>query len=218
MSGMIARAPSPRVADAAETPRPVRRTARGSKEIKMSANRRRPVFALALAVLLSAASLVAPTTRAQAALDFKLKTTDGGEITSEMVRGDVVVLAFGSALLGPLSKQQVQGVQELADQFGERNVRVYWVTTDSDKAQSKTYASDDQLRNFARKNGLKTAVLRDPDGALLKQTGADQIPAVVILDRRGAVAIPVVGGQDPDPKHSLVESLSPRLNRMLGGQ
>jgi peroxiredoxin len=188
------------------------------KEMKMSANKRRPVYAIALALLLAAASLLAPTTRAQTALDFKLKTTDGGEITSEMVRGDVVVLAFGSSLLGPLSKQQVQGVQELAEQFGERNVRVYWVTTDSDKAQSKTYASDDQLRAFARKNGLKTAVLRDPEGALLKQTGADQIPAVVILDRRGAVAVPVVGGQDPDPKHSLVESLSPRLNRMLGGQ
>ena len=182
----------------------------------MSANKRPPVFALALALLLAAASLVAPSTRAQAALDFKLKTTDGGEITSEMVRGDVVVLAFGSSLLGPLSKQQVQGVQELADQFGERNVRVYWVTTDSDKSQSKTFASDDQLRAFARKNGLKTAVLRDPEGALLKQTGADQIPAVVILDRRGSVSVPVVGGHDP--KHTLAESLTDRLNKMLGGQ
>jgi peroxiredoxin len=214
MSGMIARAPSGRVAEVAGTIRCLRRPARGLKEMKMSANKRRATFALA--TLLAVASLVTPTTGAQGALDFKLKTTDGGEITSEMVRGDVVVLAFGSSLLGPLSKQQVQGVQELAEQFGERNVRVYWVTTDSDKAQSKTYASDDQLRAFARKNGLKTAVLRDPEGALLKQTGADQIPAVVILDRRGAVSVPVVGGQDPDPKHSLVESLSPRLNRMLG--
>src|SRR5215212_6682359 len=188
MSGMIAREHFERV---------------GQKEMKMSRNKRRPAYALALALLLVAVSWVAPVTRAKTPLDFKLKTTDGGQITSEMVRGDVVVLAFGSSLLGPLSKQQVQGVQELAEQFGERNVRVYWVTTDSDKAQSKTYASDDQLRAFARKNGLKTAVLRDPEGALLKQTGADQIPAIVILDRRGAVSVPVVGGQDPDPKHSL---------------
>ena len=104
--------------------------------------------------------------RAQAPLDFRLKTTDGGEITSEMVRGDVVVLAFGSSLLGPLSKQQVQGVQELAEQFGERDVRVYWVTTDSDKPQARNYATDEQLRTFASKAGLKAAVLRDPDGAL----------------------------------------------------
>ena len=181
----------------------------------MSRKLRRSATALAFALLLAAAGL-APASRAQTALDFKLKTTDGGEITSAMMRGDVVVLAFGSSLLGPLSKQQVQGVQELAEQFGERNVRVYWVTTDSDKAQSKTYASDDQLRNFARKNGLKTAVLRDPDGALFKKTGADQLPAVVILDRSGAVAVPVVGGHDP--KHTLVEALSDRLNKMLNAQ
>jgi peroxiredoxin len=184
----------------------------------MSSNTRRPAFAVALALLVLALSWVAPAGRAQAPLDFKLKTTDGGEITSEMVRGDVVVLAFGSSLLGPLSRQQAQGVQELADQFGARNVRVYWVTTDSDKPQAKTYATDEQLRAFARKVGLKSAVLRDPDGAFFKKTGADQIPAVVILDRRGAVSEPVVGGHDPDPKHSLADALSGRLNKILSAQ
>ena len=182
----------------------------------MSPNKRRPALSLALALLLVALAWVAPVSRAQEPLDFKLKTTDGGEITSQMLRGDVVVLAFGSSLLGPLSKQQVQGVQELSEQFGARDVRVYWVTTDSDKPQAKTYATDEQLRAFASKAGLKAAVLRDPEGALFKKTGADQLPAVVILDRRGAVSVPVVGGHDP--KHTLVESLSERLNRMLGGQ
>ena len=182
----------------------------------MSPNKRRPVYALALALLLGALSWVAPVTRAQSPLDFKLKTTDGGEITSEMVRGDVVVLAFGSSLLGPLSRQQVQGVQELAEQFGERDVRVYWVTTDSDKPQARNYATDDQLRSFASKAGLKAAVLRDPEGALFKKTGADQLPAVVILDRSGAVSAPVVGGHDP--KRTLVNALSDRLNKMLTSQ
>ena len=182
----------------------------------MSPNKRRPALTFALALLLVALSWVAPAARAQAPLDFKLKTTDGGEITSEMVRGDVVVLAFGSSLLGPLSKQQVQGVQELAEQFGARDVRVYWVTTDSDRPQARNYATDEQLRTFASKAGLKAAVLRDPDGALFKKTGADQLPAVVILDRRGAVSVPVVGGHDP--KHKLVESLSGRLNQMLNAQ
>ena len=182
----------------------------------MSFNKRRPALTLALALLLVAASWVAPVTRAQSPLDFKLKTTDGGEITSAMVRGDVVVLAFGSSLLGPLSKQQVQGVQELAEQFGPRDVRVYWVTTDSDKPQAKTYATDEQLRTFANKAGLKAAVLRDPEGALFKKTGADQLPAVVILDRSGAVSVPVVGGHDP--KRTLVQSLSERLDKMLSAK
>jgi len=201
MSGMI---PRTHFADA------------GQKEMKMSPNQRRPALTLALALLLVALSWATPVTRAQAPLDFKLKTTDGGEITSAMVRGDVVVLAFGSSLLGPLSKQQVQGVQELAEQFGARDVRVYWVTTDSDKPQARNYATDEQLRAFASKAGLKAAVLRDPDGALFKKTGADQLPSVVILDRHGAVSVPVVGGHDP--KRSLVDALSDRLNKMLSDQ
>ena len=181
----------------------------------MSRKLRRSATALAFALLLAAAG-VAPAARAQSALDFKLKTTDGGEITSQMVRGDVVVLAFGSSLLGPLSKQQVQGVQELSEQFGARDVRVYWVTTDSDRPQARNYATDEQLRTFANKAGLKAAVLRDPDGALFKKTGADQLPAVVILDRSGTVSVPVVGGHDP--KHTLVDALSDRLNKMLNAQ
>ena len=132
-----------------------------------------------------------------------------------MVRGDVVVLAFGASWLR-LSKDQVRGVQELADVFGSRQVRIYWVSTDSDKTQSKNFASDEQLRAFARKNGLKVAVLRDPDGALLKRMGVagNQLPAVVILDRQGGVSAPTIGGLDPTRK--LVDTLSPRLNTLLG--
>ncbi len=170
--------------------------------------------ALALA-LLFVAGVVAPAAANnpnQAQLDFRLKTTDGGEISSEMLKGDVVVLAFGASWL---PKSQIQGVQELADEFGERNVRVYWVSTDSTSPKSKNYATDEQLREFARKNGLKIAVLRDPDGALAKRMGVTQVPSIILLDRAGEVSIPVVGGLDPDPKRKLVETLSPRLNKLL---
>ncbi|MBC7929447.1 MAG: TlpA family protein disulfide reductase [Rubrivivax sp.] len=179
----------------------------------MSLGKRRTAFALALVVLMALSGAALPRA-ASGLLDFKLKTTDGGEINSEMVRGDVVVLAFGSSFLGSLSKTQVQGVQELANQFGERNVRVYWVSTDSASPKSKTYATDEQLSAFARKNGLKVAVLRDPEGALFKQTGADQLPAIVILDRAGAISGSPVGGLDP--KRSLVDVLSDRLNKLIG--
>ena len=186
----------------------------------MSLNKRRSLAALALALLVSLSGAALAAQAAGGPLDFKLHTTDGGEITSEMVRGDVVVLAFGSSLLGPLSKAQAQGVQELADHFGPQNVRVYWVCTDSDSPKSKTYATDEQLRSFAHKNGLKVAVLRDPDGAIFKRTGADQLPAVVLLDRRGEISGAPVGGLDPnpDPSRKLVNVLSERLNKLLGAQ
>ena len=167
--------------------------------------------ALAFLFALSQAAQAFPARAVR--LDFRLKTTDGGEISSEMLKGDVVVLAFGASWL-PLSKAQVQGVQELADEFGEREVRVYWVSTDSDSPKSKNYATDEQLRAFARKNGLKVAVLRDPNGAVFKQTGADQLPSIVILDRAGEISGAPIGGLDPSRK--LVDVLSPRLRPLLG--
>jgi peroxiredoxin len=151
-------------------------------------------------------------------VEFNLRTVDGGSITSEMLRGDVVVLAFGASWL-PLSRTQVQGVQGLADEYRDRDLRVYWVSTDSEKPQSKNYATDDQIRSFARKHGLKVAVLRDPDGALFKTLGVErnQLPAIVIIDREGNVA-ETVGGLDPGEGGNLVAKLAPRLGRFFAAQ
>jgi len=175
------------------------------------------IFALALAVAGAAPTVSVATTRAGEQLNFSLRTTEGGAISSEMLRGDVVVLAFGASWL-PLSREQVKGVQELADRYAERDLRVYWVSTDSDSPKSKNYASDEQLRDFARKNKLKIAVLRDPDGALFKRVGVrgNQLPAVVILDREGSVHGEPIAGIDP--RGGLAGQLSGPLDTLLGAQ
>jgi peroxiredoxin len=149
-------------------------------------------------------------------VSFNLRTVEGGSITSQMLRGDVVVLAFGANWI-PLSRAQVQGVQRLADEFAARDVRVYWVSTDSDKSNSKNYATDEQLRAFAHRNNLKIAVLRDPDGELFKTLGVErnQLPALVILDKQGNVS-QTIGGIASEG--NLVTQLSPKLNELLGTQ
>lgn len=166
------------------------------------------VMAVALLFMYAAAhaALAAPT------VDFSLRALDGQTVTAQSLRGKVVVLAFGAAWL-PLSREQVEGVQKLDDEYGKRGVEVLWVSTDSDSSKSKNYASDDQLRSFAQKHGLKVAVLRDPDGQVSKQMGIDQLPAVVILDRQGDVSGAPIGGLDP--KGNLAEQLAPRLNKVL---
>ncbi|HEY0083620.1 MAG TPA: TlpA disulfide reductase family protein [Pyrinomonadaceae bacterium] len=156
----------------------------------------------------------APARPQEGLLDFSLRSVDGGNITSEQLRGDVVVLAFGASWL-PLSRTQVEGVQRLADEYRERDLRVYWVSTDSESQKSKNFATDDQLRSFARKNGLKIGVLRDPDGALFKRMGVDrnQLPALVIFDKEGQISGTPLGGLDPDG--NLVQRLSARINKLL---
>src|SRR6266513_5008945 len=98
-----------------------------------------------------------------APVEFSLRSIEGQTITSDSLRGEVVVLAFGASWL-PLSKTQLTGVRKLADEYSDRGVVVYWVSTESEDSKSKNFATDEQLRAFALKYGLRVTVLRDPDG------------------------------------------------------
>ena len=166
---------------------------------------------LAVASLLVLVS--APTAFAQGGpIEFSMRSIDGQTITSQSLRGEVVVLAFGASWL-PLSKAQLQGVRKFADEYSDRGVVVYWVSTESTDPKSKNFVTDDQLRAFSQKYGLKVTVLRDPDGAVSKKLGIDQLPAVIILDKTGnSVGEPIRG---LDPNGNLAGQLSARLNQVL---
>lgn len=179
---------------------------------------RKAMAAATLAIVLPLTSVAfVPRTRTAApqAVEFTLRSIDGQMITSESLHGEVVVLAFGASWL-PLSRTQLQGIRKLADKYSERGVVVYWVSTDSESPKSKNFATDDQLRAFAKKYGLSVTVLRDPDGKISRQFKVDQLPAIVILDKQGnSVGLPI-GGLDPEG--NLTEQLAPRLEEVLGKQ
>jgi cytochrome c biogenesis protein CcmG, thiol:disulfide interchange protein DsbE len=141
--------------------------------------------------------------------DFSLRAIGGETVTSASLRGEVVVLAFGASWL-PLTKNQLDAVKKLADQYAGRGVAVYWVSTESESPKSKNYASDEQLRALAQK--YKATVLRDPDGAVSKRLGVDQLPSVVIIDKQGNVADSIRG---MDPTADLAKQLAERLSKLL---
>lgn len=145
-------------------------------------------------------------------VEFSLRSIDGQTITSESLRGEVVVLAFGASWL-PLSRAQLQGIRKLADEYSDRGVVVYFVSTDSENEKSKNFASDEQLRAFAQKYGLKVTVLRDPDGQISKKFGIDQLPSIVILDKQGNVHGDPIRGLDPSG--NLANQLASRLDKIL---
>src|SRR5882672_4548024 len=171
---------------------------------------RKSLLALFSLVLLSS-SLGLAQNRGAAPVDFSLRSIDGQTITSESLRGEVVVLAFGASWL-PLSKAQLQGIRKLADEYSDRGVVVYWVSTESEDPKSKNFASDEQLRAFAQKYGLKVTVLRDPDAAVSKRFGIDQLPSIVIIDKQGHASEPI-GGLDPNG--NLAGQLADRLDKVL---
>ena len=157
-------------------------------------------------------SLVPGQNRTPSPAEFSMKSVDGQTVTSESLRGEAVVLAFGASWL-PLSKTQLQGVRKLADEYSDRGVVVYWVSTESEDPKSKNFATDEQLRAFSQKYGLKVTVLRDPDGAISKKFGVDQLPSIVILDKQGNVVGEPIGGLDPNG--NLTGQLASRLDKIL---
>jgi len=167
---------------------------------------------LAGVMALVAVSFVFAQQPATGSVDFSLRSIDGQTVTSNSLRGEVVVLAFGASWL-PLSRTQLQGVRKLADEYSDRGLVVYWVSTESDNSKSKNYASDEQLRSFAQKYGLKVTVLRDPDGAVSKKFGIDQLPSIVILDKEGNISGGPIGGLDPNG--NLAGQLASRLDKLL---
>src|SRR6185503_1201240 len=175
----------------------------------MHLSNRKPLLALLLAVMLGSSFVFAQN--GPGSVNFSLRTTDGQTITSDSWRGEVVVLAFGASWL-PLSKTQLQGVRKLADEYSDRGVVVYWVSTESEDPKSKNFASDDQLRGFAQKYGLKVTVLRDPDASTSKKFGIDQLPSMVIIDKQGNASEPI-GGLDPNG--NLAGQLASRLDKVL---
>ena len=168
---------------------------------------RKPLLALFLVIVLGSSLALAQ----KGPIQFSLRSIDGQTITSDSLRGEVVVLAFGASWL-PLSKTQLQGVRKLADEYSDRGVVVYWVSTESEDPKSKNFASDDQLRAFAQKYGLKVTVLRDPDGVISKKFGIDQLPSIVIIDKAGHASEPI-GGLDPNG--NLAGQLASRLDKVL---
>jgi cytochrome c biogenesis protein CcmG/thiol:disulfide interchange protein DsbE len=169
---------------------------------------RKSLFAIFSVVLLGFSLGLAQN---RAPVDFSLHSIDGQTITSESLRGEVVVLAFGASWL-PLSKAQLQGIRKLADEYSDRGVVVYWVSTESTDPKSKNFASDEQLRAFAQKYGLKVTALRDPDGTVSKKFGIDQLPSIVIIDKQGNPSEPI-GGLDPNG--NLADQLAGRLKDIL---
>jgi peroxiredoxin len=170
------------------------------------------IFMAAVLLVLLGSSLAFAQHSRSGPVGFSMRSVDGETVTSQSLRGEVVVLAFGASWL-PLSRTQLQGVRKLADEYSNRGVVVYWVSTESEDPKSKNFATDEQLRAFSQKYGLKVTVLRDPDGAISKKFGIDQLPSIIILDKQGNVFGEPISGLDPNG--NLAGQLGSRLDKIL---
>lgn len=127
-----------------------------------------------------------------------LRSVDGATVNLADQRGKVVVLAFGATWV-PLSAKELPALQKLADRYAGRNVSFYWVSINSLKSGTRTYAADADLKAFATKYGLKLTVLRDPDQTAFRAFSVESLPTLVVLDRNGGVQHKQVGFDTDQP-------------------
>jgi peroxiredoxin len=139
---------------------------------------------------------------------FSFRSLDGGVVTEADLRGKVAVLMFTASWL-PITKWQSASVSRLTAEFAPRGVAFYLIFIDSESPRSKNYASDERLREFARKRRLRLPLLRDPEAETVRKYDREQIPLIVVLDRQGHVdGRPLEGfGPEGDLEHNLGNQL-----------
>jgi thiol-disulfide isomerase/thioredoxin len=176
-------------------------------------NIKRSITVLAITALMSFFALAQKAENPAAAqTGLNLRSLDGETVNVQGQKGKVVVLAVGAVWL-PLSKQQAAIVNKLAKTYANKNVEIYWVSTDSDSPKSKNYASDEQIKAFAVKNKLTVTILRDPAGLTLKKFAVDQIPSFVVLDKNGKAASEAFGGLDPET--DITPDIAAKIDELL---
>jgi len=146
-------------------------------------------------------------------ISFSLQRLDGGTLTSASLAGKVVVLALG-AKNNPLDLSLLPQLQRLSERYQNRGVVVVWVAGDSAKPGARNYASDQDIRAFGSRAKFSGIVARDPDATLLRSIGANQMPTIVLIDKKGSISPPLVIGFDPDSQDAVTE-LSARIDKLL---
>jgi peroxiredoxin len=153
----------------------------------------------ALALLLVAAALVwlgrprgapleAPPLPAGAAAGapapaFALPRAAGGALSSDALRGRVVVLNFWATWCPPC-REELPALERVHRALAGEGLAVVAVSVD---------ARPEAVARFAAARGLGFAVLSDPREQVARRYGVAAYPTTVVVDRRGRIAHRAVG-------------------------
>src|SRR5918911_4556614 len=125
---------------------------------------------------------------------FRLKGLDGKFYDTSEMKGDVLVVSFGSTSCVPCIYEQM-AVEELKVEYAGKPVRFLWVSIESPRE-----VSNGVLRYYVKERRITVPVLRDPGGVALAQyeKSGNRIPVVVFFDAEGRVSAPVHKGMPQD--------------------
>lgn len=143
---------------------------------------------------------------------FRLKGLDGKFYDTSQMRGDVLVVSFGSTWCVPCISELV-AIEELKEEYAGKPVKFMWVNIEDPRRTTNNI-----LKYFVKERGLTFPVLRDPGGETLAQySTATRIPVMVFFDRDGHVSAPVGHGMMQDIT-IYKQHLRERVNALLAAR
>ena len=121
---------------------------------------------------------------------------DGGRVTLDVYRGEVVLVNFWASWCGPCRKEQ-PGLERLWREYEPRGVQFLGVNFRDDPAAARTY-----LEEF----GVTYPSVAD-DGVIAHRFGVPYLPATVLVDRSGGMRYRLLGAQDEAVVRGYLEDL-----------
>ena len=123
-------------------------------------------------------------------------TLDGGRVTSDTYRGEVVVVNFWASWCGPCRREQ-PGLERLWGEYEPRGVQFVGVNFRDDPAAARTY-----LEEF----GVTYPSVPD-DGVIAHRFGVPYLPATILVDGSGGMRYRLLGAQDEAVVRGYLEEL-----------
>ena len=144
-----------------------------------------------------AAAVVAPGEIGSEMPAFDLKDLRGKRLSSEELRGKVVLIDFWATWCGPC-KKEMPGYQRLLERYGPRGLVVIGFKFD-------TMADTEDPLKFARRMGVSYPLAIAPDELKEKFGGIEGLPTTMLYDREGILRKKVVGFEYTEAFESAVK-------------
>ena len=152
-----------------------------------------------------------------AAPDFELADGSGNRVKLSSLRGSVVVMQFGASFC-PFSKAELPHLNQLAKDYGTKNVKVLLLDVDEGEPEYKEYST---------RIPLTLTMLRDENGDVAKTYAPDRaqlaikkrqyvmIPSNLVIDEDGKIVFDTL--LDSDHFDAELVALKAKVAEILAG-
>jgi DsbE subfamily thiol:disulfide oxidoreductase len=128
---------------------------------------------------------------------FTMETLDGGTVSLDEMRGDIVVVNFWATWCGPC-RQEAPGFRHLSRKYGSQGVRFLGINERDNRAAAQA---------FVREFGLGYPSAFDPTGSLADDFALYAMPTTFVLNPEGIIRYRFVGYVTETELQAAIEDL-----------